>query len=99
MTPAPHRTGQPAGATTMTRPSPPSMHAAPPGPARPGPHCPARDGQGADIATAAFTLVADDCANGPDRRPTMTDIFGYFKDSDDEHDDASVMTAGLTVPV
>lgn len=53
---------------------------------RPRPGCPARDGRGADINTAAFTLVADDCENGPDRRPTMTDIFGYFRDPDDRSD-------------
>src|SRR5215472_12309337 len=66
---------------------------------RPGPACPARHGAGADVNVAHFVLVVDDCENGPCREPTSTDIFGYFRLPGDEHDDDSVITAGLFVPI
>jgi hypothetical protein len=65
----------------------------------PGPRCPARWGEGADVDVADFVLVADDCANGPDWQPTMTEIFGYFRVPGEGHDDDVVLTAGLEVPI
>lgn len=66
---------------------------------RPLPGCPARHGDGADVTTAGFILVVDDCERGPDRQPTATEIFGYFRVPGREHDDDVVLTADLTVPV
>src|SRR5262249_16974603 len=56
-------------------------------------------GEGADVGVADFVLIADDCANGPDRRPTMTEIFGYFRMPGEGHDGDVVLTAGLEVPI
>jgi hypothetical protein len=65
---------------------------------RPLPDCAARHGHGADITTADFTLVADDCLTGPDGLPTRTDIFGFFCVPGEQHDDDVLLTAGLDVP-
>lgn len=67
---------------------------------KPGPACPARHGDGADLTVADFVLVVDDCQNGPDRKPTLTEIFGFFRVPGKPHDDDdAVLTADLTVPV
>jgi hypothetical protein len=66
--------------------------------ARPLPGCPARLGNGADASTAAFVLVALDCESGPDGRPTATEVFGYFWQPGEDHEDDMVQTASFTVP-
>jgi hypothetical protein len=67
---------------------------------KPGPACPARHGNGADVSVADFVLVVDDCENGPDRKPTLTEIFAFFSAPGKPHDnDDAVHTAGLTVPI
>jgi hypothetical protein len=68
------------------------------GTTRPLPHCPAQRGKGADITTADFVLIANDCMTGPDGQPTLTEIFGYFRLPGEEHDDDVLLTAGLDVP-
>jgi hypothetical protein len=66
--------------------------------ARPPRGCPARYGNGADIRVARFTLVVDDCQLGPDGRPTITEIFGYFYAPGEDHDDV-LLTADIQVPI
>jgi len=61
--------------------------------------CPARLGNGADIRVADFTFVVEDCDTGPDGRPTVTEVFGYFRQPGDEDDDHGMETASIVVPV
>jgi hypothetical protein len=70
-----------------------------PGGIRPRPGCPARHGVGVDLSVADFVLVVDDCEDGPDQQPTMTEVFGYFRVPGKQHDDDAVLTAGLDVPI
>jgi hypothetical protein len=65
---------------------------------RPLPGCPARLGGGADVSTAAFVLVALDCERGPDGRLTATEVFGYFWQPGEDHEDDMVQTASFIVP-
>jgi len=87
----------------MTWPAAPLIPTAPPSSTRPGPHCPANAGAGVDVRHARFVLAVDDCINGPDRKPTATEIFGFFAVPGDEHDhdddEDVVLTGGLEVPI
>jgi hypothetical protein len=52
---------------------------------RPLPGCPARHGQGTDLATATFTLVAEDTGIGTGR--PSTEIFAFFHAPGQPEDD------------
>jgi hypothetical protein len=60
------------------------------------PACPARQGHGTDMATAAFTLVAEDYPDDSDGAP-HTEIFGIFRAPSQDPED-HVQVSGLDVP-
>lgn len=77
---------------------PAAAEPAPIRPARPGPGCPAQHGKGVDLSKAGFTFVADDCEAGTDGEDAITEIFGFFTEPGEDHDDDVLETACLAVP-
>jgi hypothetical protein len=65
---------------------------------RPLPGCPAIAGQGTDLDTARFTLVAEDCERGPDGRWTMTEVFGWYQAPGQDSGDL-IHVDGFAVPI
>jgi len=65
---------------------------------RPLPSCPALRQQPASISAARFTLVVEDCEDGPDGRETATDVFAYFHPVREAEDD-TLPTDSIVVPI
>ncbi len=60
--------------------------------------CPAQQGNGADITVSYFWFAADDCDTGRGWIPANTEVWGFFRQPGEEHDDDALITAALLVP-
>jgi hypothetical protein len=66
---------------------------------KPGLRCPALYGDGVDMRLAAFTFVVEkDCENGVDQLRAVVEVFGFFCQPGQEHDDDLLQTGCLAVP-
>jgi len=74
-------------AVTTTR-QPPSS--------RPG--CPAQHGQATDLRRAVFTFAAENSDTGPDGQPQITEIWGFFREPGQDHEDDILETGYLALP-
>lgn len=67
-------------------------------PPAPSPGCPSQHGHCTDLRRAVFTFAAENSETGPDGQPQITEIWGFFREPGEEHDDDFIETGYLALP-